>query len=66
MFMICSYTSDFDICALMDKERLLSELTRSDSLALTPIGTPCVFTMLADRQGVPIALTQFCPSSNLL
>ena len=32
---------------------------------LTPIGTPCVFTMLAERRGVPIALTQFCPCSNL-
>ena len=29
-------------------------------------GTPRVFTMLADRQRVPIALTQFCPCWNLL
>ena len=27
---------------------------------------PCVFKMLADRQGVPIALTKFCSCSNLL
>ena len=27
---------------------------------------PCVLTMLAERQGVSIALTQFCPCSNLL
>ena len=51
---------------LTDTERLISELTRSDSCVLTPIGTPCVSTMFADRQGVPIALTQFCPYSNLL
>ena len=44
----------------------VSELTPSDSWALTQIGTPCVFTILADRQGVQIALTQYCPCSNLL
>ena len=41
---------------LTGKERLVSEITRSDSYALTPIETPRVFTLLADMKGVPIAL----------
>ena len=40
---------------------LISELTRFDSFYIFFNGTPRVFTMLADRQRAPIALTQFCP-----
>ena len=38
---------------------LISELTRFDSFCIFFHGTPRVFTVLADRQRIPIALTQF-------
>ena len=46
------------ILYLTDTAMLISELTRFDSFYIFFHGTPCVFTMLADRQRVPIALTQ--------
>ena len=51
---------------LTDTAMLISKLTRFDSFCIFFHGTPRVFTMLADRQRVPIALTQFCLCWNLL
>ena len=48
-------------CELTDTAMLISELTRFDSFYIFFHRTPRVFRMLADRQRVPIALTQFCP-----
>ena len=59
------YTKGGHFCAahmaLTDKERLISELTRSDSFYAFlhgAIGTHRVFLLLADMKGVPIALTR--------
>ena len=55
-----------ELTVLTGTERLVCELTRSDSEPWHQWELLVVFTMLADRQGVPIALTQFCPCSNSL
>ena len=47
---------------------MVNDLTSSNSFYgcfAWNIGTPRVFTLLADMKGVPIALTQFCLCSNL-
>ena len=62
--MDCSFIVDIIICTsniLTDTAMLISELTRFDSFYIFFHRTPRVFRMLADRQRVPIALTQFCP-----